>query len=293
MQNPHQEATDRIVAALEAGVPPWIKPWSLTPGLNIPCNVVTRRAYSGVNVLLLWLAHSDGWPTPRFLTFKQALEAGGHVRKGERGTRIYFVKDLTFKEESADSDDGERRVRMLKQYIVFNVAQCDDLPASIANPPQPKPRHHDTRDSIVEEFLAATGAQIRDGANRAVYIVTADRIELPPFATFDSCATYYTALFHELGHWTGAKHRLNRDLSNRFQPKHQYTAEELIAELTSAFLCAEFSIDSGMEHASYIGGWIDLLKSDPKAIFTCASKAQAAVDYLRGLVLCEPMQAAE
>jgi antirestriction protein ArdC len=235
MQNPHQEVTDRIVAALETGVPPWTMPWSLTPGQNIPCNAVTGRAYSGVNVLLLWLAHSNGWPTPRFLTFKQAIEAGGHVRKGEHGARIYFVKDLTFKEVNANSDDGERHVRMLKQYVVFNVAQCDDLPASITNPPPPKPRHHDARDPVIEEFLTATGAQIR-GANKAAYIVTADRIEMPPFAAFDSGATYYAAIFHELGHWTGAKHRLDRDLSNRFQPKHQHAAEELVAELTSAFL---------------------------------------------------------
>jgi antirestriction protein ArdC len=193
---------------------------------------------------------------------------------------------------NANSDDGERHVRMLKQYVVFNVAQCDDLPASITNPPPPKPRHHDARDPVIEEFLTATGAQIR-GANKAAYIVTADRIEMPPFAAFDSGATYYAAIFHELGHWTGAKHRLDRDLSNRFQPKHQHAAEELVAELTSAFLCAEFSIDSGIEHASYISGWIELLKSDPRAIFTLASKAQAAVDYLRGLLLCAPVQAAE
>jgi antirestriction protein ArdC len=292
--NLYEEVTDCIVAALEAGVPPWTKPWSLTPGLNIPCNAVTRCAYSGVNVLLLWLAHSNGWQTPRFLTFKQAIEAGGHVRKGEHGTRIYFVKDLKFKEVGANSDDDdERHVRMLKQYVVFNVAQCDDLPAGITNPPPPKPRHHDARDPVVEEFLTATGAQVRDGANKASYIVAADRIEMPLFTAFDSGATYYTALFHELGHWTGAKHRLDRDFSNRFQPKHQYAAEELVAEITSAFSCAEFSIDSGIEHASYIGGWIDLLRSDSRAIFTCASRAQAAVDYLRDLVLREPAQAAE
>jgi antirestriction protein ArdC len=291
MQNLYQEVTDRIVAALETGVTPWTKPWSLTPGQNIPCNADTGRAYSGVNVVLLWLTRSQNWPTPRFLTFRQAIEAGGHVRKGEHGTRIYFVKDLRFKD--SDGDEDERRIRMLKQYVVFNVAQCEDLTLKIATAPPPKPRHHDARDPVVEEFLAATRAQIRDGANRAAYIVAADRIEMPLFTAFNSGATYYAAILHELSHWTGAKHRLDRDFSNRFQPKHQYAAEELVAELTSAFLCAEFSIDSGIEHASYIGGWIDLLKFDPRAIFTCASKAQAAVDYLRELVLREPAQAAE
>jgi antirestriction protein ArdC len=144
--HPHQEVTDAIVAALKAGAPPWIQPWASTPGLNVPCNAVTGRPYSGVNTLLLWLTRNKGWLRPRFLTFHQALEAGGHVCKGEHGTRIYFVKDLTLKEADAEGDDAERHVRMLKRYVVFNISQCDDLPAKIASPPPPKPRHHDARD---------------------------------------------------------------------------------------------------------------------------------------------------
>src|SRR5215469_1646872 len=145
MQHPHQEVTNTILAELEAGAPPWIQSWASTPGLNVPCNAVTGRPYSGVNTLLLWLTRSKGCSSPRFLTFHQALEAGGHVRKGEHGTRIYFVNDLTFKEADAEGSNDERHVRMLKRYVAFNVVQCDDLPAKIASPPPTKPRHHDAR----------------------------------------------------------------------------------------------------------------------------------------------------
>src|SRR5215831_3664229 len=162
MRNLHQEVTDQILAALAAGTPPWIKPWSLTPGLNVPCNAISGRAYHGVNVLLLWLARDRGWPQPRFLTFKQAIDAGGHVRKGEHGHRVVLVGNLIGKKETESDENGaDERVRFLKQFTVFNVAQCDDLPAEIASPPPPAPRHHDARNLTIEEFLAVTGASIR------------------------------------------------------------------------------------------------------------------------------------
>jgi antirestriction protein ArdC len=289
MRNLYQEVTDRIVAELEAGTPPWAQPWSETFGFNIPRNAATGREYNGVNKLLLWLARGKGWPAPHFLTFKQANELGGHVRKGERGSLICFVKDLVFKDSDVgDDDEDERRVRMLKQFVVFNIAQCEGLPDKIANPPAPKPRHRDGRDPIIEEFLSTIGANIQEGTGRCVYIHNKDLIEVPAFEAFDNGATYYVSIFHEVIHWTGPKHRLDRNFEGRFEPKQRYAAEELVAELGSAFLAAEFSIDGHSDHAGYIASWIKLLKSDPKAIFTCASKAQAAVDYLRALVLREP-----
>jgi antirestriction protein ArdC len=290
MSSIYQEVTDRIVAELETGVPPWTKPWSQTPGANVPTNAVTGKPYAGVNVLLLWLTPHNSWPTPRYLTFNQARSVGAHVRKGEHGIRIVKLVDWVPKNAGGDEDD-ERHVRTLKYYVVFNVAQCDDLPAKITELPPAKPRHADMRDPVIEEFLAATGAKIREAGERAVYIVNADQILMPAFTAFNSSTTFYAGLFHELGHWTGVKHRLNRDqdLAKRFdEPEHRYAAEELIAELTAAFLCAEFAIDAGTEHASYIASWITLLKADPRAIFTCASRAQAALDYLRGLALREP-----
>src|SRR5262245_5062287 len=123
----YSEVSARIIAELEAGAAPWIKPWSATPGTNTPCNAVTNRPYSGCNVVLLWMARAAGYRTPRFLTFKQALELGGHVRKGEHGTKVYFVKQLEVRD---DADDGAstRLVPMLREYTVFNVAQCEGLP---------------------------------------------------------------------------------------------------------------------------------------------------------------------
>jgi antirestriction protein ArdC len=213
MSNPirdlYQKVTAKILAELQDGALPWRKPWSATPGLNTPCNAVTRREYNGVNRALLLLTDKMKWPTPRFLTFKQALELGGHVRKGEHGTKVYFVKDLRFAEEVEGQDDPEvRAVHMLREYTVFNVAQCEGLPDKITSPPAPKPRHGDARIPEIEEFFVATGAKIREEGNSAQSISSPDIIVMPPFPSFDSGSAYYGTLFHELAHWTGHKSRL-------------------------------------------------------------------------------------
>src|SRR5947207_9640090 len=129
----YADVSARIVAELEAGAAPWVKPWSATPGANTPCNTVTSRPYSGCNVILLWMAQSAGYRTPRFLTFKQALELGGNVRKGEHGTKIYFVKQLQVREQDADVDPSMRLIPMMREYTVFNVDPCENLPDSINN----------------------------------------------------------------------------------------------------------------------------------------------------------------
>ena len=126
----YAEVSARIIAELEAGAAPWVKPWSSTPGANTPCNAVTNRPYSGCNVVLLWMAQAAGYRTPRFLTFKQALELGGHVRKGERGTKVYFVKQLQIRDD-AEGDASTRLVPMMREYTVFNVDQCENLPDSV------------------------------------------------------------------------------------------------------------------------------------------------------------------
>ena len=178
MRDLYSEVTRRIVAELIVGVVPWRQPWSATPGLNVPCNAVTNRKYHGVNRVLLWLTRSEGWPTPRFLTFKQALELGGHVRKGEHGTKVYFVKDLKFTDASEVEGDepGVRLAHMLREYTVFNVAQCEELPARVTDPPITPPRHRDARDPLIEEFLAATKATIREGDTGAKFISSLDII---------------------------------------------------------------------------------------------------------------------
>jgi antirestriction protein ArdC len=237
------------------------------------------------------MAQAAGYHAPRYLTFKQALESGGHVRKGERGTRVYFVKQLKVRDKDKDDDTATRVVPMLREYTVFNVDQCEELPERILAPCPVTPRNSDERNATIDEFLAHTGANIQEGFGEAYYRVGADVISLPRFEAFKGAAHFYSTAFHELGHWTGHKSRLARDLRHRFGER-AYAAEELVAELCSAFLCAEFSIDGDLRHAGYIQNWIGLLKADSRAFFTACSKAQAAADFLRGLALVEPAEAA-
>ena len=287
----YTEVTSRILAELERGAAPWVKPWSATPGQNVPQNAVSNRPYSGCNVVLLWLTRGQGWPTPRFLTFKQAQEAGGSVRKGERGTKVYYWKQLAIKEEGENGEREDKLIPMMREFAVFNVAQCEGLPANVAEGKAARVRNPDTRDTIADEFLASTKADIREGSGEAYFAAGADFISTPAFEAFKGADHFYNVAFHELTHWTGHKARLDRDLKGRFG-QAAYAAEELIAELGAAFLAAEFSFDGDVRHAGYIETWIGLLRQDKRAFFTAASKAQAAADYLRGLALAEPIAAA-
>jgi antirestriction protein ArdC len=286
----YAEVSARIVAELEAGAAPWIKPWSATPGANTPCNAVTNRPYSGCNVILLWMAQRAGYRTPRYLTFKQALELGGHVRKGERGTKVYFVKQLEIREDANDRA-STRLVPMMREYTVFNVDQCESLPESVIAGKPMRVRNPDARDDLADQFLGSTGADIREGHGEAFYVPSRDFISMPAFEAFKGADHFYNVAFHELTHWTAHKSRLDRDLKNRFGSKN-YAAEELIAELGAAFLCAEFGFDGDLRHAGYIGHWIELLKADKRAFFTACSQASKAADYLRGLALAAPVDAA-
>lgn len=289
----YAEVSARILAELEAGAAPWVKPWSATAGKNVPQNAVTNRAYSGCNVILLWLARNRGWPTPRFLTFKQANEAGGNVRKGEHGTKVYFVKQLRVRERDTDAGDeaDEKIIPMMREYTVFNVAQCGNLPESIVDGKPARVRNPDTRDDLVDEFLRSTGADMREGQGEAYYAPGGDYISLPRFEAFKSADHFYSIAFHELTHWTGHKSRLDRDLKHRFGER-AYAAEELVAELGAAFLCAEFGFDGDVRNAGYIASWIELLKADKRAFFTACNRASKAADYLRGLALSDPAEVA-
>jgi antirestriction protein ArdC len=287
----YADVSARIVAELERGAAPWIKPWSATPGANTPCNAVSNRPYSGCNVVLLWMAQAAGYRSPRFLTFKQALELGGNVRKGERGTKVYFVKQLHVRDESAADSSGMRIVPMMREYTVFNIAQCDNLPDSINTGKPIRVRNPDARDGLADDFLQSTDADIREGHGEAYYIPSRDFISMPAFAGFKGADHFYNVAFHELAHWTGHKSRLDRDLKNRFGSR-SYAAEELIAELSAAFLCAEFGFDGDLRSAGYIGNWTELLKADKRAFFTACSQASKAADYLRGLALADPAERA-
>jgi antirestriction protein ArdC len=280
------EVSARIVAELERGAAPWIKPWSESSGANTPCNAVSNRAYSGCNVILLWMAQAAGYRTPRFLTFKQASELGGNVRRGERGTKVYFVKQLQVRDQGAD-DSSTRLVPMMREYTVFNVDQCQNLPESVLAGKPMRVRNPDRRDELADDFLRATGADIREGHGEAYYVPSRDFISMPAFGAFKAADHFYNVAFHELCHWTGHKSRLDRDLKHRFGSR-DYAAEELIAELGAAFLCAEFGFDGDVKNAGYITSWIELLKADKRAFLTACSRASKAADYLRGLALAEP-----
>jgi antirestriction protein ArdC len=234
----YAEVSTRIVAELERGAAPWIKPWSATAGQNVPQNAVTSRPYSGCNVILLWLTRNRGWQTPRFLTFKQAIEAGGNVRKGEHGTKIYFVKQLQIKDGNGEETDT-RLVPMMREYSVFNVAQCENLPDRVKAGRPMCVRNPDTRDALADEFLRSTGVDIREGHGEAFYVPSHDFISMPAFEAFKGADHFYNVAFHELTHWTGHKSRLDRDLKNRFGRRGRTTAVAAFGGISAA-PCAQW-----------------------------------------------------
>lgn len=286
MSDLYAEITARIVAELEKGVAPWVKPWA-TSGDGVPVNAATNRAYSGVNVLLLWIeATSRGWPTPRYLTSKQCHVLGGRVRDGQwkAWTGVCFVKPLFKRGETLrDGTAALRDIAMLRQFRLYNVAQCENLPAHVVNGPTRlvPPVNPTERNARIQAWIAATGADVVERGEAAFYAPGPDRITMPPWPRFEHGSHYYATLFHELGHWTGHKSRLDRKLTSRFAG-HSYAIEELVAELTAAYLCAEHRVDGQLRHASYLQHWIEVLRADSKAVFTAASAAQKAADYLHG-----------
>jgi len=274
----YQTVTDQIIAQLEAGaLPPWVKPWREIGHSADPHNAVTKRPYSGVNTLLLWIAQSvKQWPTAGFLTFKQAKEAGGTVRAGEKGTFIVFVKPLSIKDKDTDED---KTITMMKSYYVFNVAQCDNLPEKLTNP---RKLVEPISDPAFDAWVKATGATIHFGGSRACYSPSRDSIDFPMRVAFRTPGHYAATMLHELGHWTGHDSRCKRDLHKGRFGNPEYAAEELVAELCSAFLCAELGIDGeGQQHAAYLANWLKALKNDKRFIFTAASAAQKAANFLK------------
>jgi len=285
MRDLYRKVTDKIVAKLESGTLPWVRGWN--PGTAIPMSAVTNRPYSGINVLLYWLSADKGYAAPRYLTYDAAAKAGGYVKQGEESTRLYFFKQLAIKDKQTDET---KRIPFIREFCVFNVDQCENLPAEVRfGPAKDRKANPDSREELADAFIAATGADFREGKGKPCYIPSRDFITTPGFADFHSQPEFYGTVFHELVHWTGHKSRLNRDLSGRFG-EQQYAAEELIAELGAAFLCAEFGFDNSAStenHAAYLASWLKLLKHDPRAIFTAANRAQTAADYLRGKAIAD------
>ena len=284
----YSSVTATICEALEAGARPWGQRWDRGAGAGLGALPLrsTGEAYRGVNVLLLWAsAMAKGYQQPRWLTFKQAQEQGANVRKGEKGARVVYAGRLTRdagEGEPAD-ENGQRSIPFLKGYTVFNVEQIDGLGTEwfeAAAPALPEP----ARDAAAETFLAATGASVQHGGAVACYVPGTDQIHLPPLAAFTDLEAYYATRAHETVHWTGHKSRLDREGGKRFADKG-YAFEELVAEIGAAFVCASLglSAEPRADHAAYVASWLKVLRDDKRAIFTAASAAQAACDYLHQL----------
>lgn len=283
----YQSVTDRIIAALQAGTPPWVCPWAPGPDLAAPANLGSGRPYRGINVLLLNLqAATRGYALNRWLTYRQALALGAQVRRGEEGTPVVFFKMLEVEGAAAscvDDDAGIDRkvVPLLRAFTVFNAAQIEGLPSELL----PAPSAPDWSPlAAAEEVLRQSGALIHHGGVQAYYSPVKDLIWLPEPTRFTCAEDYYRVALHELTHWSGHAARCNRPLQGR-QHIEAYAFEELVAEMGSAFLCGHCGLPASLQHASYVDHWLQALRNDRRLIFTAAALAQKASDYLlAGLV---------
>jgi antirestriction protein ArdC len=284
----YQKITDQIISELEKGVKPWMKPWHAEHAAGRITRPLRGNGvpYRGINVLMLWsAAMENGYAAPVWLTFKQATELKANVRKGEHGSLVVYADKIVRTEtDTATGEEAERAIPFMKGYTVFNVEQIDGLPEHFYVKP---PARVDTMQRIdrAEGFFANTGAMIRHGGTMAYYNVSQDFVQMPPFETFRDAESYYATLAHETTHWTRHKSRLDRDFGRKRYGDEGYAMEELVAELGSAFLSADLDLTPNVreDHASYIASWIKVLKDDKRAIFTAASHAQRAADFLHGL----------
>lgn len=265
--------TNQILAELERGQVPWRKPWRTLP----PANLISKRPYRGINVFLLGFA---GYGSQYWLTFNQAKQLGGNVRRGEHGSKIVFWKFDTYETETADGETEERKFAFLRYYTVFNLEQTEGLKALLELPPA---FPIESAESIVRGM---PNPPAFDQDSRAAYIPSRDVVAMPSRTAFDSQEEYYGTLFHELTHATGHAKRLARegfDAPQQFGTD-SYSKEELIAEMGSAMLCGVAGIEQNTlgNSAAYLRTWIARLKADSKLVITAASAAQKAADYIRG-----------
>ena len=272
----YDQITERIIGLLENGTVPWRKPWSAKGG--IPRNLVSGKPYRGINVILL---HSMSYESPQWLTYRQAMELGGNVRKGEKACPVVFWKQH---EVEKDGTGEMEKIPLIRQYYVFNVAQCENL----KNVPPPATAEFESTTKPHEVVtLMPNRPEIKHGMNKAFYSPGEDIVGMPYRERFTTEAEYFSTLYHELIHSTGSRKRLNRPTlaeSSGFG-SNQYCKEELIAEMGSAFLCGFAGIDgSTLENsAAYLNGWLEQLRNDKKLIVQAAAQAQKAADFVLGV----------
>lgn len=277
----YAEITAQMIAALEAGTPPWRRPWDTgkAGGPMMPHNATTGARYRGINTILLGmspLAFMSG--DPRWATYKQAADRGWQVRKGSRGTPGFFYKKIEVDDRTGSGDDGRKVVPLLRSFTLFNGSQIDGIPPYVAPGVEEAPwREPESAATIARNSRAI----IRVGGDRAFFSPSTDHIQMPLTGAFRSPAAYASVLLHELGHWTGTKERLDRDLKGNFGSQ-DYAREELRAELAQVMICAELGIDDCdfTNGAAYIAEWLGKLRDDKKEVFRAASDAQRIADYL-------------
>lgn len=270
----YERITERIETLLAAGVVPWHKPWKASTGL--PRNLITQKPYRGINVFLLM---AMGYESPNWLTFRQAIQLGGSVKKGEKSCPVVFWKQFMIENE----ESGEaKKIPMLRIYHVFNTAQCEGLKAVPA--PEEVPFVVTSAAEIVAKMPQPP--KIKSGMSHAFYQPVNDTVGMPERKRFESEDAYHATLFHELIHSTGHESRLKRQsiMERNGFGSMPYCKEELVAELGSAFLCGHAEIvDRTIDNsAAYIEGWLDSLKDDPTLIVYAAAQAQKAADFILG-----------
>jgi antirestriction protein ArdC len=282
----YAEVTNQVIAALEAGAPPWRKPWDARvaggPAPGAPRNAATGARYHGINTIILALSPLACFGgDPRWATYKQAAERGWQVRKGERGTTAYFFKRIEVADRAGrdgGDGDGTRRIPLLRAFTLFHASQIDGIPAFV--PPTVEEAPWRAPESV-DTIIANSEAEVRIGGDKAFYAPLSDHIQMPPPNAFKSAAAWSSVLLHEAAHWTSSESRLNRNLMNAFGSP-DYSREELRAELAQMMVCSELNIDDCdfSNNASYIAGWLTALRSDRKEIFRAAADAQRIADYL-------------
>lgn len=280
-QSPYEVITNRLVSMIEKGVCPWRMPWSKTE-LQSQRNGITGHTYSGVNQVMTFMtAYTCGYSSPYWMTFLQAKEMGGHVRKGESGTPVVKLGKW-----SKEDDDGKVvGGSFLKQYVVFNVAQIEGLDMKryeLTVEKRGTVEKLATCEAIVNGYLSRP--EVRSGGNRAYYNPSLDFIQMPDQAQFGTDESYYCTLFHELAHSTGHASRLARKgvVDAVAFASHEYGVEELVAEFTASFLCQRAQIDTAVieNSAAYLDAWLKIIKGDSKMLFNAASQAQKAADFI-------------
>jgi antirestriction protein ArdC len=278
MQDLYQAVTNKIIAQIEAGTLPWEKPWAdSATSFEWASNAVSGKEYRGINQ---WLLDAKNYPSNKWLTFKQARDLGGNVRKGEKGEMIVFFKPWKVADVNAASGDVvERTIPLLRSFHVFNVAQCDNLPESIATTKRIDSLQDHERIAKADAMMAR--AEVIHGGDKAYYRMSADTITLPARDQFKSIEAYYSVALHELTHWTGHKTRLDREYGKRFGDT-AYAREELVAEMGAAYLCAAAGMQYQTQHAAYVNAWLSVLENDKRAIIMAASAAQKAADFVLG-----------